>query len=137
MKTLAQIRKNTNLLAWSIGLVYLWFGALKLFPGISPAEQLATNTIETLTFGLIPSFLSIKLLAIWEVVVGIGLILNFKRNLIIKLALVHMVFTFTPLFSQTELSFNYLPYGFTLVGQYIVKNVIIIAALLHLYREDN
>jgi hypothetical protein len=38
----------------ALGVVSLWFGALKLFPGLSPAQDLAGRTVEQLTFGLGP-----------------------------------------------------------------------------------
>ena len=123
-------------LAISIGLVYLWFGALKFFPHLSPAEDLAKNTITVLTFGFIPPNVSIILLAIWETIIGVFLILNVFRRPIIILALVHMVFTFTPLMFFPKESFN-LPFVFTLLGQYIFKNLIIIAALFILYRQSS
>jgi hypothetical protein len=47
--------------------------------------------------------------------------------------LVHMVCTFTPLFFFPSVSFQYAPYGFTLVGQYIMKNIVIISAALVLW----
>jgi hypothetical protein len=43
-----------TLLRISIGIIYLWFGALKYVPQLSPADQLAKDTIHVLTFGLIP-----------------------------------------------------------------------------------
>lgn len=121
-------------LAISIGLVYLWFGVLKFFPHLSPAEDLAKNTITILTVGLIPPNVSIILLAIWETVIGVFLILNIYRRPIIILALVHLLFTFTPLMFFPKDSFN-LPFVFTLLGQYIFKNLIIIAALIILYNN--
>ena len=42
-----------------MGIVFLWFGVLKLFPGLSPANDLAVRTIDTLTFGLIPGNISL------------------------------------------------------------------------------
>lgn len=97
MKLLKQITNN-HILAITIGLVYLWFGGLKYFPGISPAEELAKKTIDMLTFSFIPSNVSIILLAIRETLVGLLLILNLYRRPIIIIALVHLAFTFTPLF---------------------------------------
>ena len=47
-------RHGIVLLRISLGLVFFWFGFLKFFPGLSPAEGLATGTIEVMTFGLIP-----------------------------------------------------------------------------------
>lgn len=117
----------------SIGIIYVWFGALKFFPAYSPAETLAVDTITALFGGVIPAKTAIMLLATWEVGVGLLLILNLFRKPVILLALVHMVLTFTPLFLFPEASFTG-PFCFTLVGQYIVKNLVIIGALLILYR---
>jgi uncharacterized membrane protein YkgB len=33
----------------SLGIVFFWFGFLKFFPNVSPAESLATDTINVLT----------------------------------------------------------------------------------------
>lgn len=125
---------NNRILAVSIGAVYLWFGVLKFFSGSSPAEDLAKNTIDAITFQLIPSDVSIVLLAIWETLVGVLLITNFFNRTIITLALVHLLFTFTPLFIFPDQVFVDAPFQFTLLGQYIFKNVILIAALLTLYK---
>ena len=133
MNLIQRIKEN-HILAISIGLVYIWFGALKFFPSLSPAEDLAKNTIDSLTVGLIPSTVSIIVLAIWESVIGVCLLLNIYRKQVIILALIHMFFTFSPLFFFPDLSFNSLPVGFSLVGQYIFKNLIIISALITLYR---
>jgi uncharacterized membrane protein YphA (DoxX/SURF4 family) len=123
-------------LAISIGLVYLWFGALKFFPQFSPAEDLAKHTISLLTFGLIPPNVSIILLAIWETLIGLFLILNIFRRPIIILALIHLVLTFTPFLFFPKQSFN-LPFVFTLLGQYIFKNLVIIGALLVLFKQTS
>lgn len=121
-----------NILAVSIGVVYLWFGALKFFPDLSPAEGLAKSTIHMLTFGLIPDTVSIVLLALWETIIGVFLIFNLWRRTMAVLALVHMVFTFAPLLFFPEQVFGEGPLYLTLLGQYIVKNLIIVAALINL-----
>ncbi|UWX54118.1 hypothetical protein NYZ99_13915 [Maribacter litopenaei] len=82
----------------AIGLVYLWFGALKFFPNTSPAEELATNTIGELTLSLIPPSISIILLALWEVLVGLFFLFNLQKKMTIRVAVVHMLLTFTPLY---------------------------------------
>lgn len=128
--------KVMTLLQVSIGIVYVWFGALKFFPQLSPADQLAKDTISLLTFGLIPNNISIILLAVWETGLGLLLILGYWRSFVFYLLIVHMICTFLPLFFFVDLSFTHAPYGFTLVGQYIVKNIIIISAALVL-REYN
>lgn len=134
MKILTQI-KNNHILALTIGAVYLWFGGLKFFSNLSPAEELAKNTIGVLTFHFIPSNITILLLAILETSIGVFLILNIFRKPIILLALGHLVFTFSPLLFFPNKSFNHSPLVFTLLGQYIFKNVVLIGALLTLYKE--
>lgn len=119
-----------NLLRISIGVIYVWFGALKYFPNLSPADQLAKDTIHLITFGLIPSHVSIILLAIWETALGFILIMGVWKRSVFYVLLLHMFCTFVPLFFFAEVSFTELPYAFTLVGQYIMKNLIIIAAAL-------
>ncbi len=124
------------MLVISIGIVYLWFGTLKFFPGLSPAESLAKETLSRLTFGLVPTNITYCMLALWEITIGIFLILNFPKKLIIYIALLHILFTFTPLFLLAAASFTHVPYGLTLVGQYIIKNLIIFSALLYLLPQD-
>ena len=123
-------RRSLVLLRLSIGIIYLWFGALKFFPGYSPAEDLAINTINKLTFGLIPQPVNIILLAIWECALGLLLITGTWLRAALVCLFVHMLCTFTPLLFFPSVSFKYAPYGFTLVGQYIMKNIIIVCAAL-------
>ena len=125
-----------TLLRVSLGIIFLWYGVLKFFPELSPAEDLAINTINWMFNGLINSNLSIKLLAIWEVFVGVGLLFGFYTRFITYLFLTHMCLTFLPLFIFPSLSFTVAPYAFTLVGQYIVKNIVfILVGILILQNE--
>jgi len=112
----------------SIGIIYLWFGVLKFFPGVSPAEELAKETIYLLTFGLIKPEVSLLLLAIWETAIGLLLIGGYSR-LVIKVVLAHMICTFSPLILLPNASFTSAPLALTLVGQYIIKNIVIVSAL--------
>ena len=66
-------RFGVPLLRISLGLVFFWFGFLKFFPDLSPAEPLAKKTIELLTLGTVPSALGLKILAAWECAIGLGL----------------------------------------------------------------
>ena len=128
--TKEEMAKRMKILAISIGVVYLWFGMLKFFPGLSPAESLAVDTIHNLTFGLIEPHVSIIMLAIWEITIGLLFIFAPLKRIVIIFTLVHMVLTFTPLLFFPDLSFNSYPFSLTLVGQYIMKNLIIISALI-------
>lgn len=129
------IRHRERMLVFSIGIVYLWFGALKFFPGVSPAEALAKETLSLLSFHLVPTNISYFLLALWEVTIGIFLILNLKKRVIIYLGMLHILFTFTPLVLLPGVSFNVVPITLTIVGQYIIKNLIIFSAFLYFLPE--
>ena len=66
------MNKTIKLIRLSLGIIFLWYGMLKFFPTLSPAEELATKTIDIMFLGLINPLLSIKLLALLEVSIGIG-----------------------------------------------------------------
>ena len=54
-KAIDWMKKNGFfLLRVSLGIVFFWFGFLKFFPGVSPAQELAIETISIMTFGLVP-----------------------------------------------------------------------------------
>ncbi|WP_299550529.1 doxx family protein [Seonamhaeicola sp.] len=131
-RIIKKIRKN-HILAICLGIVYLWFGILKFFPNHSPAESLAKNTVDIITFGSMSPDVSIILLAAWETLVGILLIFNIKRQVALILAFAHILPTFLPLFLFSQDSFTS-PFSFTLLGQYIFKNIIIIGALVTLFK---
>ncbi|MBS3933801.1 MAG: DoxX family membrane protein [Truepera sp.] len=112
----------------SLGLVFLWFGALKFFPGLSPAQELATSTTEILTLGLIAPEVAILLLAAWECLIGLGLITGRFMRATLLLLFVQMLGTVTPLFFFPQEVFTRFPYALTLLGQYIIKNVVLVGA---------
>lgn len=121
-------RYGIVLLRISLGVVFLWFGVLKFFPGLSPAADLATRTIETLTFGVIQSHTALFLLAIWETLVGLGLIFGVWMRATLLLLFLQMLGTITPIILFPNEVFTRLPYAPTLEGQYILKNLVIISA---------
>lgn len=127
---------SLSVLRISVGIVYLWFGALKYFQGISPAEQLAMQTIHKLTFGLIDDHANILMLATWECLIGILFIAGKFIKPALVLMLLHMVLTFTPFLFFPDQTFRYMPYGLTIVGQYIVKNIVFIAAGIVLWKAE-
>ncbi len=125
-----------TILRISVGIVYFWFGALKFFQGLSPAEQLAMQTIHKITFGLINDHTNIMMLASWECIVGVLLIMGKWIKPALSLLFLHMVCTFTPFIFFPREIFHVAPYGLSLTGQYIVKNIIIIAAGLVLWKIE-
>lgn len=121
-------RHGIDILRISLGVVFFWFGFLKFFPGLSPAQTLAISTIDILTFGLIPGKVSIILLAAWETVIGLGLILGIFPRVILFLLWAQMLGTITPAFFFPGEVFTRIPYAPTLEGQYIIKNIVLVSA---------
>jgi uncharacterized membrane protein YkgB len=112
----------------SLGIVFLWFGALKFFPGLSPAQELAGRTIEQLTGGLVGPALSLPILAAWECTIGLGLISGRLLRLTLLLLFLQMPGTLLPLLFFPHETFVHPPYAPTLEGQYIIKNLVLISA---------
>lgn len=123
-------RHGISLLRISLGIVFSWFGFLKFFPDLSPAQTLAQQTIEILSFGLIPSGLGIKILAAWECVVGIGLLLGRWMRLVLLLLWLQMIGAMSPLVLFPAKAFIAVPWVPTLEGQYIIKNLVLISAAI-------
>ena len=72
--------RNPYLLRLALGLVYLHFGILKLFPDLSPAEMLATQTIIRLSWSWLDAPTALFLLAAFEISIGIGFLLDIGRS---------------------------------------------------------
>ena len=120
---------SITLLRVALGLLFLWFGALKFIAGASPAEELATRTIETMSFGIVGPAVSLPLLAGWEVLIGLGLVTGWFLRATLALLALQMVGTLSPLFLFPGETFsNFLVP--TLEGQYIIKNLVIITAAM-------
>lgn len=123
-------RLGVPVLRIGLGVVFLWFGALKFFPGASPAETLAARTIEVLSGGVIGPAVSLPVLATWESLIGLGLLAGrFMRATLLLLAL-QMLGTLTPLVIFPAETFTTFPIAPTLEGQYIIKNVVLIGAAM-------
>lgn len=123
-------RHGVPLLRISLGVVFFWFGVLKFFPGLSPAQDLAARTIERLSFGTVGPSVSVPVLALWECLIGVGLLTGwFMRATLLLLAL-QMAGTLTPLVLFPAEVFTRIPYAPTLEGQYIIKNVVLISAAI-------
>jgi uncharacterized membrane protein YphA (DoxX/SURF4 family) len=121
-------RSGPVLLRLSLGVIFLWFGALKFFPNLSAAEDLATRTISVLTNGLVPPSVSLPVLATWECVIGIGLLAGRGLRAILFLLYMQMLGTLTPIVLFPNEVFAHIPYAPTLEGQYIIKNMVLLSA---------
>ena len=116
-------RYGMVILRIGLGIIFFWFGALKLFPGLSPAEELVRNT----TYFVNPDWF-IPVLAVWEMAIGLGLIFNVWMRLTLLLLFLQMPGTALPLVVLPEAVWTAFPYGLTLEGQYIIKNLVLIGA---------
>lgn len=122
-------------LSFPVGILYLWFGALKLFPGLSPAEELAADTIERLTLHLFQSDLPVLMLAFWECTIGLFLLFNRALQFVVPMAILHILLTFTPLLLLPDQVYAKNPLVLTITGQYIVKNIVILHVLFVILKE--
>ena len=121
-------RYGVLLLRLTLGIVFFWFGFLKFFPGLSPAQDLAVRTISILSFDLIPPSISILILATWECLIGLGLISGRFLRATLLLLFLQMLGTATPIFLFPQEVFTAIPYAPTLEGQYIIKNLVLVSA---------
>ena len=116
-------RYGLTMMRVALGVIFFWFGALKLVPGLSPAEELVRNTI----FFIDPNLFQ-PVLAVWEMAIGLGLITGLFMRLTLLLLFLQMPGTALPIFITPEAVFTHFPFGLTIEGQYIVKNLALITA---------
>jgi len=118
-------RWSITALRLALGSIFLWFGALKIF-GNSPVASLIR---ETYTF--VPVSLFILVLGVWEMVIGIGIILKRALRCVLILLCVHLVGTFTAMWLKPSLFFvQGFPFCLTGDGEFVMKNVVLITAAL-------
>jgi uncharacterized membrane protein YkgB len=113
----------------SLGIIFIWFGILKPL-GLSSAEPLIIATVRWLP--LFDAELWVIIIGWWEVAIGIAFLFRSTIRIAIALLASQMVGTFLPLILLPGVTFQagHLPYGPTLEGQYIIKNLLIISAAL-------
>ncbi|KAB2589485.1 DoxX family protein [Streptomyces arboris] len=119
------------LLRATVGIVFVGFGVLKLFPSASPAEQLAVDAATKMTLGLVPETVLLLSLAALETAIGIGLIVGRR---LLRPALVafflHMGGVFSTLALLPDAMWQPHSPAPTMEGQYVVKNVVLVAVCL-------
>ncbi|MBT2427912.1 DUF417 family protein [Streptomyces sp. ISL-112] len=119
------------LLRATVGIVFVGFGALKLFPSASPAEQVAVDAATKITLGLVPETVLLLSLAALETAIGIGLIVGRR---LLRPALVafflHMGGVFSTLVLLPDAMWQPHSPAPTMEGQYVVKNVVLVAVCL-------
>ncbi len=116
---------GVRLLSMALGVVFIWFGGLKLVPGLSPAEELVRATLPWF-----PGDVFVPVLGVWEALIGIGFLTGRALRATIFLLFLQMPGTLLPIVLLPERVFTAFPLGLTLEGQYIVKNLTLIAGAL-------
>ncbi len=123
-------RHSVTALRISLGAVFLGFGLLKFVPGLSPAEDLAGRTMTALSFGLVPDGLALFLVAAMETAIGLSLVTGRWLRTGLALLGVAMVGVLSPLVLFPDRLFGG-PLGApTLEGQYVLKDIVLLAASL-------
>jgi uncharacterized membrane protein YphA (DoxX/SURF4 family) len=118
-------RHGLLIMRLGLGVVFFWFGALKLLPGLSPAEDLVRDTIY-----FVDPDLFLPVLAVWEMLIGLGLMTGRFMRITLLLLFLQMPGTALPLLLLPDVTWTVFPYGLTLEGQYIIKNLALIGAAL-------
>ena len=117
-------RWSVPIVRTAIGVVFIWFGALKMI-GISPAGELVARTVY-----FFPPEVFVPVLGVWEVLIGLFFLYRPLIRLAILLLFVQLPGAFLPIVLLPDVVFTTFPYGLTVEGQYIVKNLVIIGAAL-------
>jgi uncharacterized membrane protein YphA (DoxX/SURF4 family) len=124
------IAHSIAILRVAIGAILLAFGALKFFPGVSPAQDLVERTVGILTFGIVPGPVALVAVALLETVLGIWLISGRAMRGAVYLLAIQLVGIMSPIVLLPGRLFGG-PHGApTLEGQYVLKDVIIVGAAL-------
>ena len=108
----------------ALGIVFVWFGGLKVL-GVSPAADLVASTVY-----VVPADLFVPVLGVWEVLIGLCLLYRPLTRLGLLLLALQLPGTFLPLVLLPDVVYVTFPYALTVEGQYIIKNLVIIAAAL-------
>ena len=111
-------------LRFSLAIVFIWFGMLKVIGG-SPAIELVKATVYW-----VDSSWFVPFLGWWEVIIGVCFLWTPLLRLGIGLMMVQMVGTFLPLVLLPSVVYEGNFLRLTMEGQYIVKNIVLIASAL-------
>lgn len=115
-----------------LAIVYIWFGYLKVI-GTSPAEGLVAELFQITLSGTISVNLFIKILGLFECVLGfVWLVPNFSK-IAFYLLVFHLLTTFLPIILLPAITWTTFM-SLSLVGQYIIKNVVLFSSAYFIYR---
>ncbi len=119
-------------LRFSLALIFIWFGALKFFPGMSPTIEIIERTKIIIFGSYFPTWVIVYSLGLAECLIGLGLLFNFWMRLTLLALFLQMLATSTPILLLPEIVFSKFPLGLTLEGHHIIKNLVFIGAAMAL-----
>jgi uncharacterized membrane protein YkgB len=111
---------------YALFIVYFWFGFLKII-GYSPAHDLVTSLADVTISSIIPSRIFVYFLGYIECAIGVIWLFPKFTKVAFWVLTGHLVATFFPTFMLADIVWagTLTP---SLVGQYIIKNVVIFAS---------
>jgi uncharacterized membrane protein YkgB len=116
-------RYGFTILRLALGLVFLWFGALKVV-GKSPVEDLVADTLFWL-----PRDVALYGIGTLEIVIGLCLLFGIVLRVVLLLFFLQMAGTFLVLLTQPERAFqDGNPLLLTTDGEFVIKNLVLIGA---------
>ncbi len=119
----------------SLFIIYFWFGALKIM-GLSPAEGLVNNLYDLTLKSIIDFNWFFIFFGIFECVIGIFWLIPKWTKLSMYIICLHLVLTILPEFMLPKDTWANLLTP-TLIGQYIIKNLVLLACALIIYKYQN
>jgi uncharacterized membrane protein YphA (DoxX/SURF4 family) len=119
---------SVAILRVSLGSIFLGFGALKLFPGISPAANLVEATTHILFLGLVPGPVALVGVGLLECTIGILLIAGRAMRAAIYMLAFQLVGILSPVVLLAPRLFSGPHNAPTLEGQYVLKDVVLVGA---------
>ncbi|MDQ6776919.1 MAG: DoxX family membrane protein [Actinomycetota bacterium] len=114
----------------AVGAIFLGFGVLKYFPGVSPAQNITEASTHILFLGLIPGDVAIRMIATLECFIGICLLANRWMRLAVWMLAIEFVGILSPLFLLPGRLFAGPDHAPNLLGQYVLKDIILVTAAL-------
>ncbi len=112
----------------ALGIIFLWFGILKLLPVVTPIDLLAEKTLSMITFHLFRPETCLHVLALFECMIGFGMLTGRFLRLTVVLLFLQLPGTFLPLILLPHETWVRFPFFPTFEGQYIIKNFVLISA---------
>lgn len=122
------IAHSVAVLRIALGCIFLTFGLLKFFPGVSPIEVLATRTAAVLSFGLVTGHAGMVLIAALECMIGLCFVTGKFQRIGVALLAFQMLGAMSPLVLFPGELFAGPYHAPTLAAQYIIKDVVLVAA---------